>query len=58
MSNFAPFFSHLDDANDARNLAVAVVEEGDLSDLHGSHVIPGEIVPHAVPVRRLLGLRN
>ena len=50
--------SHLDDAGYTRDLAVAVVEEGDLSYLHGSHMVPGEIVSDAVPVRRLLGLRH
>ena len=42
-------FHNIHDAHNAWRLGVGVVEESLLADLHGLHVVPGRVVPHAVP---------
>ena len=45
----------LGDADDVQPL-VGMVEEAEIADLHGAHVVAGGIVAHAIPLRAGLAL--
>ena len=44
-------FDDVNNPDNSRRFGVGVVEEGLVTNLHGSHVILGRVIPDSVPVR-------